>query len=46
MSCAGLNAPPSSWLTIPEERESRVLVAVESFLYSVTSDNVQKVVSI
>lgn len=42
-SLPGLNAPPSSWLTIPEERESRVLVAVESFLYSVTSDNVQKV---
>ncbi|XP_028391423.1 vacuolar protein sorting-associated protein 16 homolog [Dendronephthya gigantea] len=36
----GLNAPPSSWITIPEERKSHVLVAVESFLYSVTSEDV------
>ena len=41
----GLNAPPSSWITIPEDRGSRVLVAVESFLYSVTIDNVVKLVS-
>ncbi|CAB4035540.1 vacuolar sorting-associated 16 homolog [Paramuricea clavata] len=38
----GLNAPPSSWITIPEDRGSRVLVAVESFLYSIANDNVEK----
>jgi hypothetical protein len=39
----GLNAPPSSWITIPEDRGSRVLVAVESFLYAVTNDVVKLV---
>ncbi|XP_046845974.1 vacuolar protein sorting-associated protein 16 homolog [Xenia sp. Carnegie-2017] len=38
----GLDAPPNSWITIPEERGSRVLVAVESFLFSLTIENVVK----
>ena len=38
---AGLDAPPSSWLIIPQHRGSQALVAIDTQLYLIDRDNQQ-----
>ena len=44
VSTAGFEAPPSSWLVLPEERQIRILVALDSQIYLV--DAVQAVLQV